>query len=93
MAIATLLLPGSGGLRVLRALGAVGQLRQPWRIPAYIWGQVKLTRSRVRAARRLPEARMETILGAGHMVYLDSYDEFIGALAPFIRDDMAHHVR
>ncbi|MFG2000597.1 alpha/beta fold hydrolase [Spirillospora sp. NPDC048911] len=38
------------------------------------------------AARKLPRGQLAIIFGAGHLTYLDSYEEFIDVLGPFVRD-------
>ncbi|MEV8436137.1 alpha/beta fold hydrolase [Actinosynnema sp. NPDC051121] len=40
------------------------------------------------AARRLPDGRFTVLVGAGHVSYLDSHEEFMDALGPFVRDDL-----
>ncbi|MGC5341274.1 alpha/beta fold hydrolase [Streptomyces sp. DT171] len=40
------------------------------------------------AARRLPRGRFAALAGAGHVSYLDSHEEFMDALGPFVRDDL-----
>jgi pimeloyl-ACP methyl ester carboxylesterase len=42
----------------------------------------------MRAVRRLPAGQLAVLSGAGHMSYLDSHEEFIDALGPFVRDDI-----
>ncbi len=41
----------------------------------------------IRAAKRIPRGRLAVLVGAGHVGYLDSHVEFIGALGPFVRDE------
>ncbi|GAB2661919.1 alpha/beta fold hydrolase [Nocardia goodfellowii] len=41
----------------------------------------------VAAARRLPQGKLAMVLGAGHVPYLDTYEEFMDALGPFVRDE------
>jgi pimeloyl-ACP methyl ester carboxylesterase len=38
------------------------------------------------AARRLPRGSLAIIYGAGHVTYIDSYQQFIDVLGPFVRD-------
>ncbi|MEU4745021.1 alpha/beta hydrolase [Actinosynnema sp. NPDC023658] len=40
------------------------------------------------AARRLPAGRFTVLVGAGHVSYLDSHEEFMDALGSFVRDDL-----
>ncbi|MEV4342374.1 alpha/beta hydrolase [Streptomyces sp. NPDC049590] len=40
------------------------------------------------AARRLPAGRFTVLEGAGHVAHLDSHEEFMDALGPFVRDDL-----
>jgi pimeloyl-ACP methyl ester carboxylesterase len=40
------------------------------------------------AARRLPAGRFTVLVGAGHVPYLDSHEEFMDALGAFVRDDL-----
>ncbi|MFJ7769706.1 alpha/beta fold hydrolase [Streptomyces sp. NPDC097107] len=42
------------------------------------------------AARRLPSGRFVLLTGAGHLSYLDSHQEFMDALGPFVRDDLTN---
>ncbi|MBT2385290.1 alpha/beta fold hydrolase [Streptomyces sp. ISL-11] len=43
----------------------------------------------VRAARKLPNGKLTVIPGAGHVSFVDCHEDFMGALGPFVRDDIS----
>ncbi|MFJ7770964.1 alpha/beta fold hydrolase [Streptomyces sp. NPDC097107] len=61
-------------------------------VPALVvWGltDVLLPVSQgARAARRLPHGRLEVIRGGGHVCFLDSHEDFMAVLSPFVRDSI-----
>ncbi|MFI6515761.1 alpha/beta fold hydrolase [Spirillospora sp. NPDC050679] len=40
------------------------------------------------AVRKLPQGRLAVLTGAGHICHLDSHEDFMGFLGPFVRDDI-----
>jgi pimeloyl-ACP methyl ester carboxylesterase len=78
---------GPAGQR-FRVTGRLGEIQVPALV---IWGltdRLFPLRQALNAVRRLPAGRLAIIPGAGHVSHLDSHEEFIDALSPFIRDEI-----
>ncbi|MBQ1098236.1 alpha/beta hydrolase [Streptomyces sp. b94] len=78
----------TGQKRKYLVLGRLKNIAVPTMI---VWGLTDMllpVSQGVRAARRLRNGRLEVIRNGGHVCFLDSHEDFMAALSPFVRDDI-----